>query len=135
MNAIIICSSGFPTLLDRAWLHTFRSVLNIPESECYGVGDYGPWAWCLLHAFYFVKDPIKCEDIYNVRLKIVVTPSLMSNFGEVVPRLDEYDGDMMFSESDCKAFKYLAEKSHKFVEENGGVRYHQLREMYTRCSL
>ena len=95
--------------------------LNISDDKCYGVGDYGPWGWEVLHSFSFVKNPIECENVYNTNLKIVITPAFMTNFSEV-----KNTENTAFTDADKKIFKFLANPENKFK------RFDQLKKMYVR---
>jgi len=125
MDAIIITDGGFSTSQGRAWLRNFREWLRIDENECYGVGDYGPYGYSVLHSFGYAKDPIKSENIFRTRLKIVVTHSLMTSFPEA--RNAE---NTKFSEADLNIFKFLFDEKNEFFKNNRNVRTNQLIKMY-----
>jgi len=134
MNALLFTDGGFPTTQGKAWLVTFRVALGISEDKCYGVGDFGPYGWSLLHAFAYVKNPIKCQDVYKTCLKIVVTPALiLPNFLEA--RQVE-NGEL--TEHDYNTFGFLLDEKNEFFKHNRGVRLDQLKKMYDggfKCDL
>ena len=121
MNAILLTDMGFPSLQGKAWLRLIMKALNISDDKCYGVGDYGPIGWEVLHSYYFVKNPIECENVYNTNLKIVITPAFMTNFSEV-----KNTENTAFTDADKKIFKFLANPENKFK------RFDQLKKMYVR---
>ena len=125
MKAILITDRGFPTLLGKAWTFNIRKMLNIDESKCFGVADYGPYGWALLHAYNYVKDPIEFEKALGTRLRIVVTPALMPLFAKKSMKTD-------FNASDLNIFKFLLDTNNEFFEHNDKVRMDQLIKMYKR---
>ena len=127
LKALVITDRGFSTLQGKGWLYNLRVMLGIKESECYGVGDYGPYGWQLLHAYYYVKNPIESEKVLGTRLRIVVTPALMHNFPEAMD-----SKNIAFNQSDLNTFKFLLDTNNKFFEQNGKVRMNQLKKMYER---
>ena len=123
MNALLRCPKGFPDQSTKAWLHTFRNMMNIAESQCIDVCDYGPYGWAILNSFQSVKDPIECENVFCTRLGIVMTPAFMSNFPEV-------GRSNTFSASDLNTFKFLLDPSNKFADVNREIRLNQLKKMF-----
>ena len=127
MNALVITGKGFPSTQCRAWLYNFRIMLSISEENCIGIGDYGPYRYALLHSYSYVKDPIKVENVFQTRVRIIITPAFMSNFPEVMTSMN-----MKFSDADFNIFKFLLNEENEFFKENGELRMDQLKKMWKR---
>lgn len=127
MEALLMTDRGFATFQGKVSLYKFRKMLGISENECYGVGDYGPYGYSVLHSFGYAKDPIKCENIFRTRLQIVMTPALMHNFPEA-RNAENTD----FSDADVNIFKFLLNDKNQFFKHNGKMRWNQLKKMYQR---
>ena len=132
MNAILLTDMGIPSLQGKAWLRLIIKALNISDDKCYGVCDFGPYGWEVLHSYYFVKNPIECENVYNTNMKIVMTPALMTNnFPEA-----KHTENTAFTKADKKIFKFLLKPENQFIKDL--KRFDQLKMMYEgqfKCDL
>ena len=103
-----------------------RSIFAVSRLRC-GIGDYGPYGYALLHSYSYVKDPIKVENVFQTRVRIIITPAFMYNFPEVMTSMN-----MKFSDADLNIFKFLLNKENEFFKENGEMRMDQLKKMWKR---
>ena len=127
MNAILVTGKGFTTLITNAWVKGFTTCLMIDEDNCFGVCDFGPYGWSILHSYAYAKDPIKCENALRTPLRIVVTPAFMSNYPEA-----KYTKNSTLSSYDMNMFKFLLDTENKFFEKNAKARLNQLNTMFLR---
>ena len=69
LNAILICSGGFPSKNDKSWVSFFKKAFSVEDSNCCIVHDLNPHGYALGHTFSTNKFP--GYDDYKVTLRIV----------------------------------------------------------------